>query len=200
MWRPRAHREAARSGPDLRPSCSEQLLGPILGTAAQKWEWGSRASLRREPRVLGSDSTMQPRLQVRRDGAGNAGIHSLPSTPASTGGSPGAPCSPLPQPLPAAPVLVPHQHRTTLPASASRLQHYVLAEPSLTLPCLSRPLSPRAHAACLDLWCLVAPAPHTHPSWPLECELHRVHRSKSSAGPLRGICLPPTIQYILKNK
>ena len=86
------------------------------------------------------------------------------------------------------------------PASASRLQHYVLAEPSLTLPCLSRPLSPRAHAACLDLWCLVAPAPHTHPSWPLECELHRVHRSKSSAGPLRGICLPPTIQYILKNK
>ena len=30
------------------------------------------------------------------------------------------------------------------------------------------------------------PPPHTHPTWPLECELHRVHRSQELGWSLEG--------------
>lgn len=102
-----------RGFPSLRPSPDGWVPGPAgfpLRAALRLWPQRTAHTLR--PAARHSDAA---------EPADPAGLCTEAPCLSRTRGSPGAPCSPLPQPLPPPSELTPHQRLTTQPASAAGL-------------------------------------------------------------------------------
>lgn len=165
--------------PSLRPSPDGWVPGPA--------GFPLHATLRLCPQRTAHTLRPAARHSDAAEPADLAGLCTEAPCLSRTRGSPGTPGSPLPRPLPPAPVLIPHQLLTTQPASASGLGPLPGSRitSSRSPPCRGSVYPDPSHRMhTLPVWTfpgLWHPPPRTSRPWPLECELHRVHRSKSPA-------------------